>query len=137
MKLGLKDELIAIFPVVKITLILLLFLIGSMSLQADEMERFWRDFSGFENTLTSYGYDRAFSAHAKPEFVDAVIHDTVKMPSKQRLAEYLCVLYYMNATVVAERLTTLESSSSPVTRDAALTVRKHLKVYAEEAQKAK
>jgi hypothetical protein len=105
--------------------------------QAGELERFWSDFPGFKNTLASYGYDRSFSASAKPEFVDAVVQDVAAKPSKQHLSEYLCVLYYMDRQMVSDRLSLLDSSASPDTRRASATVRSRLEGYARDSTQQK
>ncbi len=114
------------------TLLACFLLVASTAARADELEHFWREFPGFRNTLASYSYDRGFSATAKPEFVDAVIQDAAKTPSKQRMNEYACVLYYMERKVVSERLAAFESYTSAAIRSAVATIRKRLKEYDDE-----
>ena len=118
----------------RITLLAFLLFAIAPSTRADEVERFWRGFPGFKNTLATYSYDREFSESAKPEFVDAVIGDIAKKPSKQRMNEYGCVLYYMDRKVVSERLATFDSSSSAAIRGAVASVRKRLKEYDDEVK---
>jgi hypothetical protein len=117
----------------RVLLLTLLMLALIPSSRAGEVERFWSDFPGFTNTLASYGYDRSFSRSAKPEFVDAVVHDVATQPSDRRLSEYACVLFYMDRKVVSERLSLLDSSSSPDTRRASATVRRRLEEYARDS----
>jgi hypothetical protein len=100
---------------------------------AGELERFWSDFPGFKNTLASYGYDRTFSRSAKPDCVDAVVHDVAGAPSKKRLSEYVCVLFYMDRQIVSDRLSLLDSSASPDTRRASAAVRTRLDEYARDS----
>jgi hypothetical protein len=119
---------------VKAILFALSIFVAVPSLRADELERFWRDFPGFKNTLSTYSYDRSFSSDAKPEFVDAVIRDAAKKPSRQRMNEYACVLYYMDRKIVSERLAALELSSSAAIRNAVAAVQKRLKAYDDEAK---
>jgi hypothetical protein len=111
-------------------LLTLLVLALTPSSRAGELDRFWNDFPGFKNTVASYGYDRSFSRSAKPEFVDAVVHDVATRPSVQRLTEYACVLFYMDSKIVSERLSLLDSSPSSDTRRASVTVRRRLEEYA-------
>ena len=111
---------------------MLLALLAVSASHAGEIERFWHDFPGFRNTLSSYGYDRGFAIDARPEFVDEVVRDTAKKPSKQRMNEYACVLFYMDSKVVSERLATFDSSSSPAIRRAVATIRQRFKDYEEE-----
>jgi hypothetical protein len=110
-------------------LLTLLLVALTHSTRAGELERFWSDFPGFKNTLASYGYDRGFSRSAKPEFVDAIVKDFAANPSQRRLGEYLCVLYHMDRKTVSDRLSRLDSSSSPDTRRASATVRTRLEQH--------
>jgi hypothetical protein len=114
---------------VRIAFLAFLTFVATTTIRANELERFWREFPGFKNTLASYGYDRYFSASAKPEFVDAVIQDMATNSSEQRLVEYLCVLYYMDAKTISDRLAALELSPRKATRRAVACVRKRLKEY--------
>jgi hypothetical protein len=116
---------------IRVLVLLVLALVPSS--HASELERFWVNFPGFKNTLASYGYDRSFSRLARPEFVDAVVHDVTARPSKQRLSEYMCVLFYMDRKIVSDRLSLLDSSASPDTRRASATVRSHLEEYARDS----
>jgi hypothetical protein len=115
----------------------LLFWFVPALLHADELERFWAGFPGFKNTLASYGYDRSFSMEAKPEFVDGVVRESATKPSKRRLGEYLCVLFYMDRETVAARLAALEASPSPAIRNAVVMVRKRLEDYGKPTPKPK
>ena len=125
------------FENMKVLLLALALFVAVPSLRADELEQFWRDFPGFKNTLATYSYDRSFSSDAKPEFVDAVIRDAAKKPSKQRMNEYACVLYYMDRKIVSEHLAALETSPSAAIRNAVATVRNRLKAYDDEAKHSK
>jgi hypothetical protein len=108
----------------KAALFSLIMVLTLPTLYADELQRFWRDFPGFQNRLASYGYDRHFAASAQPEFVDSVIDEISRTTSEQRLAEYVCVLFYMDRAAVTSRLAALESSRD--TRDAVARVRGRL-----------
>jgi hypothetical protein len=114
---------------------MLLTLLAVSASYAGEIQRFWHDFPGFRNTLSSYGYDRGFAIDARPEFVDEVVRDAAKKPSKQRMNEYACVLFYMDSKVVSERLATFDSSSSPAILRAIQTIRQRLKAYDDELKR--
>jgi hypothetical protein len=115
------------------TIVIILFCFAAaLPIRGAELDRFWRGFPGFTNTLASYGYDRGFASDAQPEFVDEVVRDAAKKPSKQRMNEYALVLYFMDSKTVTERLATFDRSSSAAVRGAVSTIRLRLKVLDRE-----
>ncbi len=95
------------------------------SVKAGELDLFWRGFpeDGFSNKLSSYGYDRNYARTASVAFVDGVVHDVATNSVKRRIAEYTCVLFYMDRTLVNEQLSQLERDASPAIRNAAKAIR--------------
>jgi len=92
-----------------------------------ELQRFWKDFPGYENILASYGYDRTFAATAKPEFVDEVVSDTKTKLDDKKLGEYVCVLYFMDSKMVDGRLNAMKkSAASPGMRESIAAVENEL-----------
>lgn len=112
-------------------------LLITASANADEISSFWQDFpkDGFSNKLSSYGYDRNYARTATEAFVDQAVQDLATNTLKRRMAEYVCVMFYMDRTNVTARLGRLVRDASPAIQRAARSVKNEIQALDREKPK--